>query len=113
MPEVVEDQLIQLVRATLENRRKNNIVRNDFLESVAALFNTSKHFEDELEIVAHAASFFADGYETSSRVKYVDPQKIDPENKMFFCTAESGFGFFLSWFVFGDKDPISNKKNSK
>lgn len=60
-----------MVRETLDQRRKNKIVRNDFLDSVSQLYKTSNHFEDELDIVAQAASFFGDGYETSSRVRIV------------------------------------------
>lgn len=58
-----------MVRETLNQRRQNNIVRNDFLESVSQLYKTSNHFEDEIDVTAQAASFFGDGYETSSRVK--------------------------------------------
>lgn len=66
--EEVENQLIELVRGIKEQRRRNNIVRNDFLESVWALYKTSSHFEDEIDVVAQVAAFFLDGYETSSRV---------------------------------------------
>lgn len=64
----VEEQLIQMIRETINLRHKNNIVRHDFLDSVSEIFKSSDPVEDELDIVAHAASFFGDGYETSSRV---------------------------------------------
>lgn len=66
--EEVENQLISMIRDIIKQRRQNNIVRNDFLESVCQLYQTSNSSEDELNIVAQAASFFGDGYETSSRV---------------------------------------------
>lgn len=69
--EAVENQLLTIVRETLEERLKNKIVRNDFLESISQIYKSSNQFEDEFDIVAHAASFFGDGYETSSRVREI------------------------------------------
>ncbi|KAG5874550.1 hypothetical protein JTB14_026850 [Gonioctena quinquepunctata] len=62
-----EDQLIGIVRSALKYRKENNVVRNDFLDSVSKLATTSESFT-EMDVAAHAASFFGDGYETSSRV---------------------------------------------
>ncbi|CAH1155385.1 unnamed protein product [Phaedon cochleariae] len=68
---LVSDQttqkLLDIVTATLKQRKENNIVRNDFLEYVSQLKDGSNVFTD-LDMTAHAASFFGDGYESSSRV---------------------------------------------
>nr|XP_023024821.1 probable cytochrome P450 6a13 [Leptinotarsa decemlineata] len=63
----VHDKLITLVTSTMEYRKKHNIVRNDFLDSIIQLSKTTEFFT-EVDIAAHAASFFGDGFETSSRV---------------------------------------------
>ncbi|KAG5871739.1 hypothetical protein JTB14_017892 [Gonioctena quinquepunctata] len=63
----VEDELVGIVRSTLKYREENNIVRNDFLDAVSSLVTSSESFT-EVDVTAHAASFFVDGYETSSLV---------------------------------------------
>nr|WET52718.1 cytochrome P450 [Phaedon brassicae] len=63
----LEEKLIGMVTATLKYRKENNVIRNDFLEYVSQLKDGGNVFT-EVDITAHAASFFGDGYETSSRV---------------------------------------------
>ncbi|CAG9823201.1 unnamed protein product [Phaedon cochleariae] len=63
----VEDKLLETVRTSLKYRKENDVVRNDFLEYVSQL-STNTDLFTEMDIVGHAASFFSDGYETSSRV---------------------------------------------
>lgn len=65
----VENKLIEIVREITDQRKKNNIVKNDFLDSVSEIFQTSNRTEDELNIVGQCSTFFLDGYETSSRVR--------------------------------------------
>ncbi|CAG9823199.1 unnamed protein product [Phaedon cochleariae] len=62
----VEDTLMSIVRSTLKYRRENNIVAHDFLQSASQLDSSQSIFND-VDITAHVASFFTDGYETSSR----------------------------------------------
>lgn len=56
-----------MVSETLKYRKENNIVRNDFLDAMSQI-KTEDGLFSEIDIVANAASFFGDGYETSSRV---------------------------------------------
>ncbi|CAH1110677.1 unnamed protein product [Psylliodes chrysocephalus] len=63
----VEKRLIDMVSETLKYRKENNIVRNDFLDAMSQI-KTEDGLFSEIDIVANAASFFGDGYETSSRV---------------------------------------------
>ncbi|XP_050509163.1 cytochrome P450 6a2-like [Diabrotica virgifera virgifera] len=67
IPEEVEDRLIEIIRGSLNYRKENKVVRNDFLDVISNL-PTDNGLFTEIDIVAHAASFFSDGYETSSRV---------------------------------------------
>ncbi|XP_056638506.1 probable cytochrome P450 6a20 [Diorhabda sublineata] len=67
VPKDVEDKLMEIVKSSLKYRRDNNIVRNDFLDAVSSLQKEDGLFTS-VDIVANAASFFGDGYETSSRV---------------------------------------------
>ncbi|XP_072391201.1 probable cytochrome P450 28d1 [Diabrotica undecimpunctata] len=67
VPKDVEDKLLELVRDSIKYREENNLVFNDFLDVVRNLPTDTGLFT-EIDIAAHAASFFADGYETSSRV---------------------------------------------
>ena len=68
-PKSVEKKLTQIVSQTLQYREDNNIVRNDFLQIIRELKKTSKDYEfTDLDVTAHAAGFFGDGYETSSQV---------------------------------------------
>lgn len=61
------NRLVHIVESNLKFREKNKIVRNDFLDILKALKNKPGEykFTDE-DIVAHAAGFFVDGFETSS-----------------------------------------------
>ncbi|KAF2892342.1 hypothetical protein ILUMI_13831 [Ignelater luminosus] len=66
-PDEVANYFRALVNNTLKYRKENNIVRGDFL-NVMKEFN-SKLGEDVFsndDIAAHAASFYADGYETGA-----------------------------------------------
>lgn len=53
----------------MQYREENNIVRNDFLQSMIQLKKTiiDGNFSD-IDVTAQAAGFFGDGYETSSIV---------------------------------------------
>lgn len=68
-PKDVEDKVRNIVRQTLQYREDNNIVRNDFLHILHQLMKTNKDFT-EIDATAHAAGFFADGYESSSIVMH-------------------------------------------
>jgi cytochrome P450 len=63
----VEEKITNIVSQTLRYRERNNIVRNDFLHVLMQLKKTCKDFTD-VDVIAHAAGFIADGYETSSIV---------------------------------------------
>ncbi|RZC42383.1 p450 domain containing protein, partial [Asbolus verrucosus] len=66
-PKDVEEKLTNIVTQTLKYREDNNVVRNDFLHILQQLKNSSKDCEfTDLDVTAHAAGFFIDGYETSS-----------------------------------------------
>ncbi|KAJ8935300.1 hypothetical protein NQ318_015334 [Aromia moschata] len=69
-PKSVEDRLMGIIHSNLKYRRENNVVRNDFLDSMKQISETTPSFT-ELDIAAHAASFFVDGFETSSIVSRV------------------------------------------
>lgn len=64
----MEKQLLEIVRETLLRRKKNNVVRNDFLDVVSHQFKSTNENENELDVTAQAATFFGEGYETISRV---------------------------------------------
>lgn len=59
--------LTSLIQTTVEYREKNNIQRNDFLNTLMQLRQNNPNFE-MMDVVANAATFFGDGYETSSTV---------------------------------------------
>ncbi|CAH0553970.1 unnamed protein product [Brassicogethes aeneus] len=63
----VAERLRKIVFDTVDYREKNNVQRPDFLQSMMQLKDSTKDFDPE-DMVAHAASFFGDGYETSSIV---------------------------------------------
>ncbi|XP_017786536.1 PREDICTED: cytochrome P450 6j1-like [Nicrophorus vespilloides] len=64
-----ENYLIKIVEQTLEYRRKNNVVRNDFLHNLAEQKDKSSEYKmEDIDIVAQAAGFFGDGVESSSVV---------------------------------------------
>ncbi|KAJ3637794.1 hypothetical protein MTP99_001222 [Tenebrio molitor] len=63
----VEEKITNILSQTLRYRERNNIVRNDFLHVLMQLKKTCKDFTD-VDVIAHAAGFIADGYETSSIV---------------------------------------------
>ncbi|CAH0559421.1 unnamed protein product [Brassicogethes aeneus] len=63
----VTDRLRKIVFDTVDYREKNNVQRPDFLQSMMQLKESTKDFDPD-DMVAHAASFFVDGYETSSIV---------------------------------------------
>lgn len=54
-----------MVTQTLKYREDNNIVRNDYLHVVCQLKKDTSKFTD-IDVTAHAAGFFGEGYETSS-----------------------------------------------
>lgn len=56
-----------MVEQTLKYRKKNSVVRNDFLQLMSELMTNLNDFTI-VDVVAHAASFLLDGYETSSIV---------------------------------------------
>lgn len=63
----MEDELTALVSATLKHREQNNVVRSDFLHFMNELKKTSKDYPfTDVDITAHAAGFFGDGFETSA-----------------------------------------------
>lgn len=67
--EEIETYLTGVVSETLKYRKENNIVRNDFLDQIAALKEKSVDFPfTDRDIVAQGAGFFLDGVETSSNV---------------------------------------------
>ena len=69
VPKKVEEKLTDIVTQALRHRERNNIVRNDFLHIISQLKTTCKDYEfTDLDVTAHAAGFFGDGYETSSQV---------------------------------------------
>ncbi|RZC37303.1 p450 domain containing protein, partial [Asbolus verrucosus] len=69
IPKDIERKLNNIVSQTLKYREKNDIVRNDFLHILAQLKKTCKDYEfTDVDVTAHAAGFFGDGYETSSIV---------------------------------------------
>nr|AZR39453.1 cytochrome P450 [Agasicles hygrophila] len=67
VPNDVEQQLMNIVRSSIKYRKENNVVRNDFLDAMLQISSSTDVFTD-IDIVANSASFFGDGYETSSRV---------------------------------------------
>lgn len=67
IPSAVESQLIHIIGEIMEDRRKNNIVKNDFLDSISKLCKHSQ-FSEEIDFIAQIAAFFLDAYETSSWV---------------------------------------------
>ncbi|XP_072391200.1 cytochrome P450 6j1-like [Diabrotica undecimpunctata] len=64
----IETRLFDIVRGSLKHRKDNNIVRNDFLDIISNQSNVEGGTVSTIDILANAVSFFADGYETSSRV---------------------------------------------
>jgi cytochrome P450 len=65
----MEVKLIDIVTQTLKYRRENNVVRHDFLHIMNQIKENSKRGEfTEVDMAAHAAGFFGDGFETSSIV---------------------------------------------
>ncbi|CAH1155384.1 unnamed protein product [Phaedon cochleariae] len=64
--DTITQKLLNTVSSTLKYRKENNVVRNDFLEYVSQLGDNTNVFTD-VDITASAASFFGDGYESSSR----------------------------------------------
>lgn len=65
----MEDKLIDIVTKTIRYREENNIVRNDFLQSMIQLKKTiTDDIFSDIDVTAQAAGFFGDGYETSSIV---------------------------------------------
>lgn len=65
----VTKKLIALTSDTMKYRKENNIVRNDFMQIMAQLTTTCKDYRfDDLDVAAHTAGFFLDGYDTSSSI---------------------------------------------
>ncbi|KAJ8984449.1 hypothetical protein NQ317_012513 [Molorchus minor] len=67
IPKEVDDRLIQIVSQTIEYRKSNKIVRNDFMDLVSQL-EYSDTQNSLVEIAAHLTAFFIEGFETSSVV---------------------------------------------
>ncbi|XP_044262902.1 probable cytochrome P450 28a5 isoform X2 [Tribolium madens] len=68
-PKDVEEKLTNIVVQILKYREDNNIVRNDFLQILHQIKKKDPNFTN-VDITAHAAGFFGDGYETSSIVMH-------------------------------------------
>nr|UUB32654.1 cytochrome P450 CYP347D1 [Dendroctonus rhizophagus] len=66
IPEAVEGRLTQIITDSLEYRKKNKVIANDYLQFIAQLGD--KVGFNFAEISGHAATFFEDGYETSALV---------------------------------------------
>lgn len=65
----VTKKLIALTSDTIKHREENNIVRNDFIQIMTQLKTTCKDYKfDDLDVAAHTAGFFLDGYDTSSSI---------------------------------------------
>ncbi|XP_044262899.1 cytochrome P450 6g1-like [Tribolium madens] len=65
----VEKKLTNIVSQTIKYREDNNVLRNDFLHILMQLKKTSTDYEfADIDVTAHAAGFFGDGFETSSAV---------------------------------------------
>ncbi|XP_055635074.1 probable cytochrome P450 28d1 [Toxorhynchites rutilus septentrionalis] len=64
VPRDVQEFFIHIMREAIQHRKKNNIVRNDFLDHLLSL--EEKKQISEIDIAGHGVSFFADGFETSS-----------------------------------------------
>ncbi|XP_049821971.1 cytochrome P450 6j1-like [Aethina tumida] len=63
----IETRLVSLLEETVEYREKNNVQRNDYLNTLMQLRQNNPNFT-MIDVVANAATFFGDGYETSSIV---------------------------------------------
>lgn len=69
IPKQVEERLTDMIMQTVNYREKNNIVRNDFLNILMELRKSSDGYKfEDIDLVAHAAGFLGDGFETSSIV---------------------------------------------
>ena len=69
IPKDIEDRLANIVTQTLNYRKNNNVVRNDFLHILSQLKKTCKEYEfTDVDVTAHASGFFIDGFETSASV---------------------------------------------
>lgn len=55
----------------MAQRRKDNQVRNDILESLRNVLRNSNTFEEEKDIVSVAANFFSNGFELSANVRKI------------------------------------------
>lgn len=60
-----------MVREVTNQRKKDKIIKNDFLNSLNETFQTSNRTQDELNIVGQCVGFFVGGYETSTRVRKI------------------------------------------
>jgi cytochrome P450 len=70
-PKDVEEKLENIVSQTLKYRDENNVVRNDFLHILHQMMKECKDGSfTSIDVTAHAAGFFGDGYETSSVVMH-------------------------------------------
>ncbi|KAK5640796.1 hypothetical protein RI129_009343 [Pyrocoelia pectoralis] len=61
----VTEYFCNIVEATLNYRKENNVIRNDFLDSMLEL---KKKLGEDQFTKGHAVGFFTDGFETSSCV---------------------------------------------
>ncbi|KAB0801349.1 hypothetical protein PPYR_05703 [Photinus pyralis] len=69
IPKDVTEYFCNIVDATLNYRKENNIVRNDFLDSMLELKNKLGESKfTNTDVTAQAVGFFTDGFETSSCV---------------------------------------------
>ncbi|XP_055710227.1 probable cytochrome P450 28d1 [Phlebotomus papatasi] len=63
---VVEKFFVSIMKDAIDLRKKNNVDRNDYLHYLLEL--QERKNLSELDMVAHAITFFVDGFETSSIV---------------------------------------------
>ncbi|KAK0072324.1 hypothetical protein PV325_011549 [Microctonus aethiopoides] len=67
MPKNIDNYFRQIINCVLQHREDTGEIAQDFLQKVVELCKTGKDNEvNENAVASHAASFFLDGYETSS-----------------------------------------------
>jgi len=66
IPKDMADYFVSVVQDVCEYRKKNEIQRNDFLQHLLSDQLKKNEKPDYLEMAAHCATFFIDGYETSA-----------------------------------------------
>lgn len=72
IPDSVVEYFDSLFKQTERYRQENNIIRNDFLQSLLNLRKESKKIDEQEytyeHIIAHSLTFFVDGFETSATI---------------------------------------------